>query len=67
MGFKTVDAARTTNLPVCDEGPMLGQMEALLAPAQAKAKPRSGTADAFDATAEQTPPEAAVALEKGTS
>ena len=30
MGFTTVDATRTTNLPMCDEGPALGAMQDLL-------------------------------------
>ena len=47
MGFTTVDATRTTNLPMCDEGPALGAMQDLLErrrPRQTQTRGR----DAFD-------------------
>ena len=54
MGFTTVDATRTTNLPMCDEGPALGAMQDLLErrrPKQARARGR----DAFDDEIENEP------------
>ena len=50
MGFQTVDAARTTSLPLCDEGPVLAAWEEALSRAPKRTNRRNIT-DAFDEAA----------------
>jgi hypothetical protein len=66
MNFRTVDATRTTSLPLCDVEPVLAAWDDMLNSTPRRTKARSkGGHDAFDVAASQHT-EAPTVLAKGT-